>query len=187
MLKQELRLHYQNLRNSLSSEELSSLSLQLANRLLELPIWSFDTYHLFLQLAEKKEVDTSYILSILLGKDKNVVLPKMEKGGILRHYLLTDNTVLKKNKWHIPEPTGGLEVPAYQLDVVFMPLLAFDQLGNRVGYGKGFYDHFLEACHPKVLKIGLSLFEAEDEPIADIHKNDIPMDYCVTPSKTYRF
>lgn len=187
MLKQELRLRYQNLRNSLSSKELSTLSLQLANRLLELPIWSFDYYHLFLQIIEKKEVDTSYILSILLGKDKNVVLPKMEKGGVLRHYLLTDNTVLKKNKWHIPEPVDGLAVPPHKLDVIFMPLLAFDQGGNRVGYGRGFYDHFLGECNPKVLKIGLSLFEAEEGKISDIHENDIPMDYCVTPNKTYKF
>ena len=70
--------------------------------------------------------------------------------------------------------------------VVFIPLLAFDQKGNRVGYGKGFYDKFLEQCKPKTVKIGLSFFSTEEE-ISDIYKNDISLDYCVTPQTIYKF
>jgi 5-formyltetrahydrofolate cyclo-ligase len=87
---------------------------------------------------------------------------------------------LRKNSWGIPEPDQGIEVPAGQLEVVFIPLLAWDKRGHRVGYGKGFYDNFLSACKPEVIKIGLSLFEAV-EAIEGIRPEDIPMDYCVHP------
>ena len=60
--------------------------------------------------------------------------------------MLTDNTKIKKNKYNIPEPIDGIEVPNNKLEVVFIPLLAFDEKGNRVGYGKGFYDNMLNKC-----------------------------------------
>jgi len=70
--------------------------------------------------------------------------------------------------------------------VVFIPLLAFDEEGHRVGYGKGFYDSFLAECKPETLKIGLSFFEAETK-IEDVFDGDMALDYCVTPKQVYRF
>jgi len=149
-------------------------------------IWSFLYYHIFLTITESKEIDTSYLLTLLQGKDKNIIVPKTVSDNQLENYLLTDNTLLKKNKWHIPEPVDGIIVDEKQIEVVFIPLLAFDKKGNRVGYGKGFYDTFLKNCNADVLKIGLSLFEPE-EKINDITKNDVPLDYCITPDKVYKF
>ncbi len=186
MLKEQLRLDYSERRSNISFESLSNLSLSIANQILKLPIWSFNYYHIFLPISEKKEIDTSFILSILQGKDKNIVLPKMSKDNSLMHYLLTDNTTIKKNKLNIPEPIDGLEVSPSTLEVIFMPLLAFDLVGHRVGYGKGMYDSFLKECNPDVIKIGLSLFEAENK-IIDVREGDIAMDYCVTPSRVYKF
>ncbi|MBT2160071.1 5-formyltetrahydrofolate cyclo-ligase [Zobellia barbeyronii] len=187
MLKKDLRSLYKNRRHLLDNESLEDSSLNIANGLLKLPVWSHDYYHIFLPISENKEIDTTFILSILQGKDKNVVLPKVGDNTTLQHYLLTDSTRLKKNKWNIPEPVDGIEVPTSKIDVVFIPLLSFDKKGNRVGYGKGFYDTFLAECREDVIKIGLSLFPAEDELITDIYDNDVPLDYCVTPSETYSF
>ncbi|MFZ0597958.1 MAG: 5-formyltetrahydrofolate cyclo-ligase, partial [Flavobacterium sp.] len=72
------------------------------------------------------------------------------------------------------------------IEVVFVPLLAFDNVGNRVGYGKGFYDKFLAQCKPRTIKIGLSFFEAENQ-IDDVFESDVKLDYCVTPEKIFRF
>jgi len=186
MLKNDLRSRHLIFRESISDVSLLNSSLSIANLALKLPIWNFEYFHLFLPISEKKEIDTTFILSILQGKDKNVVLPKIVSDGILKHYLLTDSTRLKKNKWNISEPVDGIEVPSDKIDVVFIPLLAFDKKGNRVGYGKGFYDRFLAACRNDVKKIGLSLFEAEDT-ITDCNKFDITLDYCVTTTKIYSF
>jgi 5-formyltetrahydrofolate cyclo-ligase len=80
----------------------------------------------------------------------------------MTHFLLTDNTKIKKNEYNIPEPVDGLEVPAIKIDVVFIPLLAYDKKGNRVGYGKGFYDKFLAECKPETIKIGLSFLNPKN-------------------------
>ncbi|WP_373057350.1 5-formyltetrahydrofolate cyclo-ligase [Zunongwangia sp. H14] len=187
MKKTALRKKYKELRLALSEEEIEELSLKIANKALELPIWEYSFYHLFLSIAEQKEVDTEPLLHILLGKDKHVVLPKTEfQNNKLRNFLLTDTTTIRKNRWNIPEPEGGIEIEPQKIDVVFIPLLAFDEMGHRVGYGKGFYDKFLSECKKEVLKVGLSFFEAGSR-IKNVLSSDIPLDFCITPELIYTF
>lgn len=186
-MKDKIRKQYKNLRKTISHEQVEDWSIKIANNLLQVPIWKFSYYHLFLSIPEKKEVDTQAILHILQGKDKNVVLPKCDfQNKELTNFLLTDSTVIKKNTWGIPEPTAGIEIPPASLEVVFIPLLAFDQKGNRIGYGQGFYDRFLTQCKDQVIKVGLSFFEAREEDI-EVDCFDVPLNYCVTPEKIYDF
>lgn len=187
MTKAGLRNKYKVLRESLTSDQVDDLSIAIANQLLKLPIWEYTYYHLFLSIEEKKEVNTDYILNILSGKDKNIVVSKSDfKSGTMTHFLLTDNTIIKKTSYNIPEPVDGIEINSDKLEVVFVPLLAFDNHGNRVGYGKGFYDRFLSECKPQTITVGLSFFEAEDS-ISDIHESDVTLNYCVTPKNVYKF
>jgi 5-formyltetrahydrofolate cyclo-ligase len=187
MLKKELRQKYKALRNQLSEDDLEEMSLAIANKVLMLPIWEKTYFHIFLPITEHKEVNTEYILHLLSGKDKEIVVSKCDFGTCnLIHFLLTDNTKIKKNQYNIPEPVDGLEVPTSKIDVVFVPLLAYDITGHRAGYGKGFYDKFLTECKPETIKIGLSFFEPE-EIIEDIFENDVKLDYCVTPNGVYEF
>ncbi|MDO7136986.1 5-formyltetrahydrofolate cyclo-ligase [Algibacter lectus] len=187
MTKNELRKTYKNLRNDLSVNQIDDFSLAIANQLLKLPVWNASFYHVFLAIEEHKEVNTDYILNILSGKDKNILISKSNfKTGGMKHFLLTDNTVIKKNNYNIPEPVDGIEILDDKVEVVFIPLLAFDTLGNRVGYGKGFYDRFLTKCKPETIKIGLSFFEASAE-ITDVYESDVRLDYCVTPERVYEF
>lgn len=187
MNKNELRKKYKKLRANLSSEQLEDGAMKIANQLLQLPIWEYTYYHLFLSIANQKEVDTEHILHILFGRNKEVVISKSDFAtNTLSHVLLTDNTKLVVNAYGIPEPTNGLPVPEDMVDVVFVPLLAYDVNGNRVGYGKGFYDDFLQKCKPEVVKVGLSFYEPELE-IKDVYAGDIPLDYCITPQKIHQF
>ncbi len=180
------RTKFQQLRDSLTPTQVEDYSIAIANQLLELPIWDATYFHLFLSILEKKEVDTSHILAILHGKDKEVVVSKSNNDSTLTNFLLTDNTILKKNKWNIPEPQNGIEVPNKTIDVVFVPLLAYDKLGNRIGYGKGYYDIFLKDCRPDVIKIGLTFFDPISEKIS-AEKHDIPLDWIVSPKQGYQF
>jgi len=187
MNKKELRSKYKKLRNDLSFDAIEDLSLQIANQSLKLPIWNYENYHIFLSIHEHKEVQTDYLLHILNGKDKNVIVSKSDfETRTMNHVLLTDNVIIKKNEWNIPEPQNGFSVANHQIDVVFVPLLAYDVFGNRVGYGKGFYDTFLSKCKPNVVKIGLSFFDAEPI-ISDSYELDIRLDYCITPNNIYDF
>jgi 5-formyltetrahydrofolate cyclo-ligase len=185
--KSELRVIYKTLRKELSLKDMDDLSLQIANLVLKLPIWKYSFFHVFLTIETLKEVITDPIISILLGKDKHVVVSKSDfKTRSMSHVLLQDNTVLKPNSWNIPEPENGISIHDKQIEVVFVPLIAFDEKGNRVGYGKGFYDGFLKNCSKDTIKIGLSFFEAETV-IFDVESHDIPLDFCVTPNKVYTF
>jgi len=187
MKKTQLRIKYKKLRNNLSPQHLEDYSLQIANLVLELPIWNHSFFHIFLTIDNLKEVDTAPILSILSGKDKHIVLSKSNfETRTLSHVLLQDNTRITLNSWNIPEPENGIAISTAQIDVVFVPLIAFDFNGNRIGYGKGFYDEFLKNCSKDTVKIGLSFFEAETT-IEDIEPHDIPLDYCIIPHKIYTF
>ena len=187
MHKKELRQKYKTLRKQLSENELEEMSLAIANKLLKLPIWEKSYFHIFLPITEHQEVNTEFILHLLSGKDKEIIISKSDfDSRKMTHFLLTDNTKIKINEYKIPEPVDGIEVPSNKIDVVFVPLLAFDKKGHRVGYGKGFYDTFLSECKPETIKIGLSFFEAE-ERIKDIFEGDILLDFCVTPNSIYSF
>lgn len=187
MLKKELRQKYKALRSDLSEIEIEEKSLAIANEILKLPVWDKTYFHVFLPIEEQKEVNTEFILHLLSGKDKEIVISKSDFATRnMIHFLLTDNTKIKKNEYNIPEPIDGLEVPTTKIDVVFVPLLAFDKKGNRVGYGKGFYDKFLAECKPETIKIGLSFFETE-ELISDVFESDVLLDYCVCPTRIYKY
>ncbi len=187
MNKKELRLKYKKLRQNLSENDIEVMSLEIANTILKLDIWDKTYFHVFLPIEEQKEVNTEFILHLLQGKDKEIVVSKADfQTREMTHFLLTDNTKIKKNEYNIPEPVDGIEVPTHKIDVVFVPLLAYDKVGNRVGYGKGFYDKFLSECNPETIKIGLSFFEPE-EFISDVFENDVRLDFCVTAESIYKF
>ena len=187
MLKKALRLHYKTLRKQLSENQLEEMSLAVANNVLTLPVWEKTYFHIFLPIEAHNEVNTEFILHLLSGKDKEIVISKSDfETRNMTHFLLTDNTKIKKNEYNIPEPVDGIEVPAKKIEVVFIPLLAYDKQGNRVGYGKGFYDKFLSECQTGTIKIGLSFFEPEEQ-ITDVFETDVKLDYCVTPNAVFKF
>ena len=70
--------------------------------------------------------------------------------------------------------------------MVFVPLLVFDQHGHRVGYGKGYYDRFLDQCSESTLKVGLTFFDPVTK-IEDIETHDISLDFALTPERIYAF
>ena len=186
-MKNELRKNYKAKRAQLSAEDIDEKSLAIANKTLELEIWQYSFYHIFLSIEKLQEINTEFLLHILSGKDKNIVISKSDfKTLEMNHFLLTDSTAIKNNEWGIPEPVNGIEIKPEKLDVIFIPLLAFDKTGHRIGYGKGFYDRFLEKCSPQSIKIGLSFFEAEEKNFKTF-PTDIKLNFCITPEKIYRF
>ncbi|MBU3681963.1 MAG: 5-formyltetrahydrofolate cyclo-ligase [Flavobacterium sp.] len=181
MNKSELRLEYKKRRAALTPEAIDEQSIAIANQLLKMSIWEHTYFHVFLPIEKQHEVNTEFILHLLAGKDKEIIVSKSDFATReMCHFLLTDSTKIVPNSYGIPEPVSGLTVPVETIEVVFVPLLAYDKSGHRVGYGKGFYDKFLKQCNPNTVKIGLSFF-APEEKIEDASTHDIPLDYVVTP------
>ena len=185
-IKSDLRSHYLKLRSKFTSEQIDDFSIEIVNRCLELNLWNKSVYHLFMASEQNKEIDTAHLLSVLQGKDKQIVIPKILDDYELEHYLLFDQTPLKMSHWGIPEPQSGIKINSNQIDVVFVPLLIFDLQGHRIGYGKGYYDRFLAKCRKETIKVGLSYFDPI-EKIDDIQSHDIPIDFGITRNRIYEF
>lgn len=184
--KKELRDIYQNKRDFFSNNKIEDLSIAISNKCLDIPIWNMENFHVYLSILIKKEIDTSPLLSIIMGKDKQVIIPKMKKNKTLESILLTDQIILKKNKFEVPEPQNGITISPLIIDVIFVPLYIFDKEGNRVGYGGGYYDRFLKKCKKDCIKVGLSLFEPI-EKIKDVSSFDVKLNYGVTPESIFSF
>ena len=190
MKKAVLRKQYLEKRKACSLEQGEIFSQQICRHFFEHfkpgpPL----TMHVFLPILKHCEVNTWLIIKKLWAEypEVRIVVPITNfKTDALEHYQLGPETEIKESSWGIPEPVNALQVPEPEIDMVLLPLLAFDLKGNRVGYGKGYYDKFLQRCRPDVLKIGLSLLPPVDL-ITDVHAGDMPLDYCITPQQGYHF
>lgn len=147
--------------------------------------------HTFLPIVRQNEVDTWLIIHRIWQHFPGikVAVPVADMlTNRLTHYLLTPETPLTENRWGILEPqqNARITIESEQIDLVLVPLLAFDKRGHRVGYGRGYYDHFLAECRPDCFKVGVSPFEPV-EPIADVVPTDVPLNACLTPTQVWRF
>jgi 5-formyltetrahydrofolate cyclo-ligase len=100
-------------------------------------------------------------------------------------FLLSPETIFKESKMGIPIPLDGEKVEPDCIQVVLVPLLVVDKEGNRIGYGKGYYDIFLKKLDPTVIKVGLNYFLPEEKIPSETH--DVPLDFCITPKKLFTF
>lgn len=153
-------------------------------------------FHTFLPIARQKEVNTWPIIHQIWRDFPQISIAVSVTNPVnqsLTNYELTPETILIENRWGIPEPVANEQqqsdvsaVSNEQFGMVFIPLLAFDLHGHRVGYGEGYYDRFLAECHPDCLKVGLSLFEPVDK-IDDVEETDVPLNACITPERVFAF
>ena len=192
MEKKKLRALYRQERCALSSERTDLLNIALFSKAIALLTeLKPKTIHLFLPQAGAAEPYTPRIIKSLQAQSSaiRIAIPYIIPGTkTLQHFLFDNHTELIANQWGImePNPKSSIAVQPKEIDSVFLPLLAFDKNGYRVGYGGGFYDRFLAECKPETIKIGLSMFEPVDV-ISDLNKWDVRMDYCVTPLEVYHW
>lgn len=188
MLKTELRKIYLSKQKSLLTTESLDKSQKIAQFFFKhFPLKSIKYLHIFLPIKKNGEVETEFIIKIIWSKFPTIktVVPCLNADEIESVELLF-NSKLQQNKWEINEPIDSTIVDEKNIDIVIVPLLAIDKYGNRVGYGKGFYDKFLAKCRPDCVKIGVSFFEPIEE-ITDKNKFDVKLDYCLTPNTLIKF
>ena len=180
-----LRSHYKKKRFSLTKQEVYDLSQRVCMQLDKLNIWELKHYHIFISILKFNEIDTSSIINKLKSEQKIIIVPKISNNELV-HIAINDETEFGLNEFGIKEPNDGNHFIIENLDIIFIPLLAFDIEGHRVGYGKGYYDRFLKLTNNSTLKIGLSFFDPINK-ILDIDDNDVKLDYCVTPKQVHKF
>jgi 5-formyltetrahydrofolate cyclo-ligase len=190
MNKGELRKIYLEKRKDFEAEEVKEKSLQIAERFFrEFDLSQIDYLHSFLPIEKFNEIDTRLILHRVWFEHVHIetVVPRINfETDELENLKFTPVTELIQNAWMIHEPAHNDLVGGEKIDLVLVPLLAFDREGFRVGYGKGYYDKLLKNCRADCRKIGLSHFPPVEE-IADLHEFDVKLDYCLTPDEIYKF
>ena len=176
-------------RSQLSEKELSLTSKAIAERIRSFK-FSKELTKIGIYYAVNNEVDVHPLCEILWQENKRVYLPIVEKKKLLfGEYRNTSN--LKNNRFKIPEPIVGLEsqISAFELDLIFMPLVAFDPMGNRIGMGGGFYDRTLDNKQldndlKKEILVGVA-YEFQKQNKIQPNPWDIPLDMIFTESKIY--
>jgi len=181
-MKTKIRQHYQNLRRAISSENRDNYAISIFKIITQNFDLTKKNISVFLPIKKFNEVNTWHLINEI---DANFYLPVI-KSKTLKHIQFEDKIQLTFNTWGIQEPIYGIEILPKKFDYVIVPLLAYDKNGHRIGYGAGFYDNLLIQCNPNCKFIGVSFFDPLIELI-ETYPTDIPMHYCVTPTKILKF
>jgi 5-formyltetrahydrofolate cyclo-ligase len=188
--KAELRKVYLERRRALSPDAHSTSSQEITERLFAaLDFSSINAISCYISLEHFGEVETGILFSCVWETLPQIITTAPRIDDFTREIdspIYQPGTLIQRNRWQIPEPVGSEIVAPEALDLVIVPLVCFDRRGHRGGYGKGFYDRFLQKCRPDCIKAGLSFFPPVDS-IDDVHEADVPLDLCVMPTDTFRF
>ncbi|SIQ03959.1 5-formyltetrahydrofolate cyclo-ligase [Chryseobacterium sp. RU37D] len=186
MLKAELRKKYMQKRKALSTDEAFLLSEKIFENFINyFKPKEGEKVHIFIPILERKEITTQIFINYFLEQNIRVFVPKIVADKLINIEIFK-NTVFETSSWGISEPISNEDSGETIFHYVITPLLYCDHKGNRVGYGKGFYDAFFESISKEVQKIGVNYFNPE-ENIDDVWENDIPLDYLVTPADVLSF
>ena len=193
MKKFDIRVKALTERKSWTQQDFELKNVQLLNQIIEFinPLPRNLMLMSFHSMEHQREVMTSPIHALLINEPyyHQLIFPKVEKNtSQIIPYLTDKKSKFLASDWGILEPTNdtSVQLNPKDIDLIFIPLLAIDTQGHRVGYGKGFYDRFLANTKPEMIKIGLGL-EEPIEPIEDLNPYDIALDFAITPKSVYRF
>lgn len=167
-------------RKQCSDEQIQKWSHQVTDRVTALP--EFAGADRILAYADyNHEVITRYIIEEAWKAGKEVAVPKVV-GKDMVFYRLTDFSQLEPGYYGIPEPARG-EIVEWEDALMVMPGVAFDIKNNRVGYGGGFYDRFLEK-HPGIVRLAIA-FDFQILDRVPTEPTDICPQIIVTESNVY--
>ena len=185
LTKNELRAFYKAKRMALSQDEVNFLSQKLLeNFILQFNVSENQNIHIFLPISKFNEINTFSFIKQLWEMKINVFVPKIHQNKIIS-VKFTPQTLLKENSWGILEPVSSTN-EENTFDYIITPLLYCDKNGNRIGYGKGFYDQFFKTINAEAKKIGVNYFPPIDM-IDDVSENDVQLDYLVAPDEILSF
>jgi len=163
-------------RDALSPAERTAKSREIEERLFALP--EFKSARVILFFASfRSEVDTGSMIRRALVFGKRVVLPKVSGTELVLHEISDPDKDLSPGTWGIPEPHESTPVMLDEIDLIVVPGAAYDEQGNRVGYGAGFYDKLLDEF--KKMTVALA-FECQIAPNVPAEMHDIPIRKIVT-------
>lgn len=188
MTKEEIRILYKQKRRKIADSEKEKLEDLMLIQFQKIPQIKDNCLMSFAPITAQNEYNP-YLPEAwyhLFNKNIAFVYPKMYPNyNSMEGFIVDEDTPFETNEFGVDEPFSVVRIRPEDIDIMFVPLIAFDVNGHRVGYGKGYYDKYIKLCNLKMVKIGFSFFEPVS--IDDINAHDMKLNYCVTPQQLYTF
>jgi 5-formyltetrahydrofolate cyclo-ligase len=178
--KARLREQLRQRRKALTADERQSASQNASHQAQALPDWERST-RIALYLAADGELDPAQLAALCRKQDKSLYLPIIQQDNSLVFALWRPEQKLTANRYGIPEPPPDSDrLRADDMDIIFLPLVGWDEQGNRLGMGGGFYDRTLDGA-TRPLLVGLA---HDCQQVAALPREswDISLDFVVTGS-----
>ncbi len=180
--KKSLRQEYKERRKELTAERIQKDSERIRAYLLDFLAEKpqIRNVHTFLSIEKLNEVNTFSLLDILWKQDydlfTSILDPELDKMATVS---LKPDATFVKDQFGIPIPEQIQEADFSKIQLILVPLLAWDKSGNRLGYGKGHYDKYLASLGDDIYRVGLSFFPAE--PTLPFEPHDVRLTHVITP------
>jgi 5-formyltetrahydrofolate cyclo-ligase len=189
MLKKEIRSSFKKKREEITESDRMKWDdlLLIQFQTIDIPFLNFVLS--FYPIEDYREINSFILTDYLKFRNPNlhICYPRTQtETTSMEAVVCHADSIFETNAYNIPEPTDTEVADPSELDMVLVPMLAFDLNGFRVGYGKGYYDRYLKDCREDCLKIGFSYFEPV-ESVEDANEFDVPLDLCITPHRIYVF
>lgn len=191
--KEIIRSKFKEVKKQLSNDEKNFLDKKIEEKIFNLTQY-LDSEIVLAYMASKIEINLDNIILESINKNKKVAIPRCDDSGVNEYemdfYFINKIDDVVINQYKIREPKK-LENKFFYEDlkdkniIMFLPGLAFDKQGYRVGYGRGYYDRYLNKNCFKGLKIGLCYELSLIEKI-DYQDNDVPVNILITEKQIYR-
>ena len=188
MTKTELRNIYVQKRLSIHSKEKLKMDDLMLIQFQKLSFHDAEVLLSYWPLLKFAEPNTHLFSGYLRHMIPSLLIsyPVINTNNTIQAVAINEDSVYKQNTFGIHEPVHGDFIDATSVDLIFMPMLVCDIRGNRVGFGKGYYDKYLASCRKDICRIAFSYFKPVDA-IQDANTFDVPLNYCITPECIYEF
>lgn len=181
MEKKEIRKQYKMLRNKMSEMEVKEKSDRICQNIILSNLFQ-QVERIMAYAPLGNEVDIRPVMEEGWRQQKRIAFPKVF-GDTMRYFEVSSFSQLEEGTFHVMEPVETNPVD-WKNALVLVPGVAFDRQGNRMGYGKGYYDRFFEEKSGCV-KAGVA-YELQVVDQLPTKENDLPMEYLVTEKGVWK-
>lgn len=181
--KKSLRNDILSIRNSLEKETKDKMDYEIYNKLINSELY-LKAKNIFIYISFDKEIETKRIINKALNDKKKVYIPKIYiDDKSMKAIRLNSFEDLKENSMGILEPMDDSHyIDKKELDLIIVPGVVFDLSGNRIGYGGGYYDRYLEDIKEISNKVVLA-YDLQVIDFIEPEDHDIRIDYIITNTK----
>ena len=179
MTREEIRAEIRNERDAMSCIQAAELSGRVCERIMGMPEFK-KAKRILCYMSAGREVQTNILIKASISAGYEVCVPVVRGKGLMDAVRVTEDSVMRANRFGIAEPEAGEVVLPRSIDLVLAPGIAFDESGNRLGTGHGYFDRYLADCRCPVVALA---YEMKIVPRIEPGAFDVPMDFIATEKR----